>query len=121
MKLSLSLIAAAVFISTGAAAQTPPEGLVEAARKAVTNNPDVQARWFGFRAADSERSVARAGFLPQLDALTSTGRENRVRPSGSTGSYHHTGAALTLNPMLFDGFFTSNEVKVRCATTNYCT
>jgi len=111
MKLPLTLIAAAVVASTGAVAQTLPEGLVEAARKAVTNNPDVQARWFGFRAADSERGIARAGFLPQLDAVASTGRENRVRPSGTTGSYHHTGAALTLNQMLFDGFFTSNEVK----------
>ncbi|MBV7544210.1 TolC family outer membrane protein [Acidovorax sp. sic0104] len=111
MKLSLTLMAVATLASTQAVAQALPDALVDAARKAVVSNPDVQARWFGFRAADSERSVARAGFLPQLDAVASTGRENRVRPSGTTGSYHHSGAALTLNQMLFDGFFTSSEVK----------
>ncbi|RYF72515.1 MAG: hypothetical protein EOO29_28220, partial [Comamonadaceae bacterium] len=90
MKLPLTLMAAAVLASTQATAQALPDALVDAARKAVVSNPDVQARWFGFRAADSERSVARAGFLPQLDAVASTGRENRVRPSGTTGSYHHS-------------------------------
>ena len=111
MKLPLTLVAAAVLTSTNAWAQALPQALVDAARKAVVSNPDVQARWFGFRAADAERSVARAGFLPQVDGIASTGRENRVRPSGTTGSYHHTSAALTLNQMLFDGFYTSSEVR----------
>ena len=112
MKKTLSVIAAAVLASMGLQAQTLPEPLVQAARKAVASNPDVQARWNGFKAASNERDVARGGFFPQLDLTASRGRESRVsplRPGG--GSYDFNAAQLTLNQMLFDGLFTPNEVK----------
>ena len=110
-KYTFSVIAAVVLTSMGLGAQTLPEPLVQAARKAVASNPEVQARWHGFLAASNEREVARAGYFPQIDLRASTGRENRVTPVQSFGTYNFNGTQLTLNQMLFDGFFTRNEVK----------
>ena len=108
---TLTVIAATVLTSMGVHAQALPEPLVQAARQAVTSNPEVQARWHGFLAATNEREVARAGYFPQIDVRASTGRENRVTPIQSFGTYSFNGTQLTLNQMLFDGFFTRNEVK----------
>ena len=108
---TLTVIAACVLTSMAVQAQTLPEPLVQAARQAVTSNPEVQARWHGFLAASNERDVARAGYFPQIDLRASTGREKRVTPVQSLGSYSFNGTQITLNQMLFDGFFTRNEVK----------
>ncbi len=111
-KTKLSLLTMAILTALGAQAQGLPEPLVQAARKAVASNPEVQARWNGFKAAGNERDVARGGFLPQLDLTATTGRESRVSPLlGNVGSYDFNAARLTLNQMLFDGLFTPNEVK----------
>ena len=111
MKAKFTLIAIAVLSSLTAQAQQLPAPLVEAARKAVVSNPEVQARWHGFQAAGNERDVAKGGFLPQIDVRAGTGRENRVTPLTDYGRYNFGGTALTLNQMLFDGLFTPNEVK----------
>ncbi|MDP3864991.1 MAG: TolC family outer membrane protein [Rhodoferax sp.] len=101
----------ALLTSWGAHAQALPPALVNAARQAVLTNPDVQARWNGFKAASNAQDVARAGFLPQLDVKASVGKESRTSPSTDYGRYNIKGTELTLNQMLFDGMFTSNEVK----------
>ena len=111
MKTNLSLIAVATLMSVGAHAQTVPEPLVQATRKAVASNPEVQARWHGFQAAGDERDVARGGYFPQLDLRASAGRESRVTPTADLGRYGINSAALTLNQMLFDGLFTPSEVR----------
>jgi adhesin transport system outer membrane protein len=93
-------------------AQTVPQPLADAARKTVVSNPDVQVRWRAFNMADADRSEARAGYLPQVDGSVGVGRERNVRPTvGSTGWYGYRTSMLTLNQMLFDGFFTRNEVE----------
>lgn len=92
-------------------AQTLPPTLVKAARQAVLTNPEVQARWHGFKAAGNAQDVARAGFLPQLDVKASVGKESRTTPSNDYGRYSIKGTEVTLNQMLFDGLFTANEVK----------
>lgn len=99
----------AIMASLGVQAQAIPEPLVQAARKAVASNPEVQARWHGFRAATEERDVARGGYFPQIDLRAAVGREDRNSPTA--GSFGFNTAQLTLNQMLFDGFFTRNEVK----------
>lgn len=102
---------AAALASLGAQAQSLPEPLVQAARKAVTSNPEVQARWNGFKAAGNERDVARGGFFPRIDLTAGTGRESRETPVANYGTYNFNSAQLTLTQMLFDGMFTSNEAK----------
>ncbi|QNP57835.1 TolC family outer membrane protein [Paenacidovorax monticola] len=111
MKYALTLVGFAVLAVTGAIAQTVPQPLVDAARKTVVSSPDVQARWRAFNIADADRSEARAGYFPQIDGRVGVGRERNVRPvAGSTGWYGYRTSALTLNQMLFDGFFTRSEV-----------
>lgn len=101
----------ALLTSWGAHAQALPPTLVKAARQAVLTNPDVQARWNGFKAASNAQDMARAGFLPQLDVKASVGKESRTSPSTDYGRYGIKGTEVTLNQMLFDGLFTPNEVK----------
>ena len=109
-KLKLSAMAFAI-LSLSAQAKPLPEALLKAVQQAVLTNPDVLARWNGFKAAGSEQNTARAGFLPQLDVTGSVGRESRNAPAGDYGSYGVNTSQITLNQMLFDGRFTANEVK----------
>ncbi|AZN37281.1 TolC family outer membrane protein [Iodobacter ciconiae] len=88
-----------------------PATLQEAAERAITNNPELRARWFEFRASTEDVSAARGGYLPQVDFQAYAGREWQMRPSGDTGGFNHPGATLSLRQMLFDGFATSNEVQ----------
>ncbi|MGK2953669.1 MAG: TolC family outer membrane protein [Thiobacillus sp.] len=103
----LSLLALSLLVSTAIQAQDLPAPMIEAARKAVASNPEVQARWNGFKAAGNERDVARGGYLPQVDLTASIGKENRT----NFGSYNFNGQQLTLNQMLFDGLLTPREVR----------
>ena len=110
-KTKLSVLALALTGCFGAQALALPETLVKAARQAVLTNPEVQARWNGFKAAGQEQSTARGGYFPQLDLKASVGSEDRSTPSADYGRYDINGAQLTLNQMLFDGLFTPSEVK----------
>lgn len=110
-KAKLTLLTLALLATWGTQAQPLPEALVQAARQAVLSNPEVQARWNGFKAAGQEQASARGGFFPQLDLNASVGTENRTTPSRNYGSYDINSAQLTLNQMLFDGLFTPSEVK----------
>jgi adhesin transport system outer membrane protein len=92
-------------------AQATPAPLVEAARKAVLKNPEVQARWNGFLASGDEREVARGGLKPRVDLTASAGRERYVSPVQDYGTYKFGGGRLTLSQMLFDGGFTRSEVQ----------
>ena len=111
MKANITIVALAVLTSLAAQAQTIPEPLAAAARKAVVSNPEVQARYNGFQAAGNERDVASGGYFPQIDLRAGTGRESRTTPLTNYGRYGFGGTSLTLNQMLFDGLFTPNEVK----------
>ena len=109
---SIALVATlAVCSGSLAMAQGLPEPMVNAARKAVASNPEVQARWNGFKAATNEREVARGGFFPQIDVTANVGRESRETPLADYGSYSYNVTQLSLSQMLFDGFFTANETK----------
>lgn len=113
-KMKYSLLAVALGLSLGAQAQSLPQPLVQAARKAVESNPEVQARWHAFLAAGDERAVARGGFKPQIDLDASIGRERKVTPAtagGNFGTYNFNTTQISLNQMLFDGGFTASEVK----------
>ncbi len=92
-----------------AAAQVPVE-LREAARQAVVSNPEVQARWNAFRAADAEQDAARGGYFPRVDLSAGVGRERLKEPGTATDSFNRRGATLSLNQMVYDGFFTRSEV-----------
>lgn len=113
IKIKKTALATTLLACFGASvwAQSLPESMVTAARKAVVSNPEVQARWNAFKAAGNERDVARGGFLPQVDLIANVGRENRVTPLADYGTYNFNTAQISLNQMLFDGMYTSNETK----------
>lgn len=111
MMILRSLISAAVLASLPLAASAQlPDQLTDAARKAVVSNPEVQARWNAFRASDAERDVARGGYLPQVDLAAGIGRERLHEPGRNAENYTHRGAALSLRQMVYDGFYTRNQV-----------
>ncbi|WP_342618640.1 TolC family outer membrane protein [Rhodoferax sp. GW822-FHT02A01] len=112
--LKRSFVAASVALAFTASAQTKaplPEPLLQAIHKAVATNPDVQAKWNAFKAADSQRDVAKAGFFPTVDLSASAGSESRVTGGVDLGSYSVNSAQITLDQILFDGLYTVNEVK----------
>lgn len=104
--IAVAVLAALPMVATGAA----PDALRDAARKAVVTNPEVQATWNAFRAAAEDQGAARAGYLPQVDATASVGRENLRRSGQSTDTFTHRNLTLSLNQMVYDGFFTRSEV-----------
>lgn len=107
-----SLVCAAVLsVLPALAAAQVPEQLREAARQAVVSNPEVQARWNALQASDAERDVARGGYFPTVDLNAGVGRERLRRPDLPSETYTRRGASLTLNQMVYDGFFTRNEVQ----------
>lgn len=111
MKTVRTLVCLAVLSAIQAApVQAAPDALRDAARKAVVSNPEVQARWHAFRAAEAERDVARGGYLPEIDVIGSVGRERLKRPQEDADTYTHRNATLSLNQMVYDGFFTRSEV-----------
>jgi outer membrane protein, adhesin transport system len=110
MKKKLCLAVALALCSIGVQAAAPAS-LQEAAERAISNNPELRARWFEFKASVEDVSAARGGYMPQVDFQAFAGREWEKRPSGDTGGFNHPGASLTLRQMLFDGFATSNEVQ----------
>jgi adhesin transport system outer membrane protein len=90
--------------------QPVAESLAEAVKKAVMENPEVQARWHGYRAATEEQDVARGGYYPQIDITAGVGREWIKREDRPTERFDYRGVTLTLNQMLYDGFATRSEV-----------
>ena len=110
MRMAASVLLA--FAVSSATAQTLPQPLIEVARKAVVGNPEIQARWREFTAAGHEHEFARSGQRPRLDLIASAGRQwTNNRPDLSTNlDYYRNGQGITLTQMLFDGFYTRNEI-----------
>lgn len=93
-----------------ASANAVPEALRDAVRKAMVTNPEVQARWHGFLGAGADQDAARGAYYPQVDLTAGVGRERLNRPDAATADFVRRGATLSLNQMVYDGFFTRNEV-----------
>jgi adhesin transport system outer membrane protein len=111
----LAVASALQVLSGASAAQELAEAqagpLLDAVRKAVASNPEVQASWHGYRASVAERDVARGGYLPQVDVNASWGRIWRKDPKQSKDDWNYGGAGLSLRQMIYDGFATSSEVR----------
>lgn len=97
----------------GAGAQAVPDTLRQVARKAVESNPEVQARWQAFLAADAERDAILGGYRPSVDVQAAVGvqRIGASASGGPLGTFHTETAAITLRQMLYDGGFTAAEAK----------
>ncbi|MCB1960458.1 MAG: TolC family protein, partial [Rhodocyclaceae bacterium] len=101
----------AVLLSTSPLALAAPAATVqEAVQRAVISNPEVQASWHAFRAAQEEQEVARGGYYPRVDLTAGIGRERQSDPGVADRNYTRRGATLSLNQMVYDGFATRSEV-----------
>ncbi|MDR3480085.1 MAG: TolC family outer membrane protein [Burkholderiaceae bacterium] len=81
----------------------------ESAQLAITTNPEVQAKWHAFQAANGERDVAFGGYLPHADLQASVAHESHNEPL-LVDNFNSRSEALTLTQMLYDGFATANDV-----------
>ena len=81
----------------------------------INSNPEVQAKWHEFRASYYEEDVAYGGYLPKLDATAGVGREWVDGDNLTKDVYTRRGVRLELTQMLFDGFYTQNQVcRLKC-------
>lgn len=110
MRRKIGFALALLLLASGGAHAVQASTLKEAVKKAIVSNPEVQARWNAFLAAQDEVDVARGGYFPRLDLTAGVGRENLKQPSLPSNSFTRRGAALTLNQMIYDGFATKSEV-----------
>jgi len=90
-------------------AEAPPT-LQEIVAKTVTSNPEVQAQYHTFRAAEYERDVARGELLPHADINSTYRRQEDVGPNIGNTNIPERQTQLILSQLLFDGFATRNEV-----------
>ena len=88
-----------------------PTTVTAAAQEAITSNPEVQAAWNRFLAAEDEQSSARGSYFPQVDLGGSIGHErHEIDRTGQYTDYNIAGVNLTITQLLFDGFATSSNV-----------
>jgi outer membrane protein, adhesin transport system len=105
------LLTTACVAMAGPAQSALPDPLREAIIEAINTNPEVQERWHDFLAAEEGRKVARGRFLPEVDLELSVAREYQDSDDFGNLSRDPVRAGLTLNQMIWDGFFTSADVK----------
>jgi outer membrane protein, adhesin transport system len=105
------LLTTACAAMAGPAQSAVPDPLREAIIEAINTNPEVQERWHDFLAGEETRNVARGGFLPEVDLELSAAREYQDSDDFSNLTRGPLRAELALNQMIWDGFFTSADVK----------
>ncbi|MFZ6751670.1 TolC family outer membrane protein [Undibacterium sp. Ren11W] len=102
------LVLALAFLPLYTSAQV--QTLKDVTQQAILSNPEVLARWHNFQAAGSERDAAAGGYLPSVNLSAGAGRDQNENRLGKS-DFNRSGATLSLNQMLYDGFSTRNEVK----------
>lgn len=110
--LRLAVLLALALLATSHGA-THAQDLKSYAQKAVTNNPEVTARYNALRAAIDEIDVARGAYYPRIDLLAGTGKERSESDIAAVGvtNFSRNGVGLELNQILWDGLATYNEVR----------
>ncbi|HSW26813.1 MAG TPA: TolC family protein, partial [Burkholderiaceae bacterium] len=109
---SIALAAACTMLPLGSLAQAD-DPMAKAARKALETNPDVTARVNALRASLDAVSVARAGWLPRVDAEAGAGRtEDRITARNPVnGTLDHGGVALNISQLLWDGTALTSQIR----------
>ena len=87
-----------------------PDTLREIIEKAVTTNPEVQARYHNYLFSQEEKTIARAALLPHLDTTTTFRKQEQVGTNINNSNIPERQTQLVLRQLLFDGFASSGEV-----------
>jgi outer membrane protein, adhesin transport system len=110
---NLKTLAVAVMLLCFGSPQTVEAKAVtvsEAVTTALNTNPEIQARFHAFRDVYEEQHVAYGGYLPKLDFTAGVGRHWLKMDSPGDKVYWRKGLRLEFTQMLFDGFYTRNQV-----------
>jgi adhesin transport system outer membrane protein len=96
--------------------RSPAQGddpMSDAARKALETNPDVTSRVNALRASLDAVSVARAGWLPRVDAEAGVGRtEDRITSrTPVNGTLDYNSVALSVTQLLWDGQALTQQIR----------
>ncbi len=107
-KKTISVAVSCLLLSGYAHAQV--QTLKDITQTAVLTNPEVLAKWHNYLSASAGKDAATGAFLPNLNFIADVGRDNRDNRLGKT-ELNRNSTKLSLNQMLYDGFFTSSQVK----------
>lgn len=119
----LTPICAGLLLAT-CCSQVSAMSLSEAIQSTIANHPEIHAGSNGRLVADEELKIAKGGYLPTVDMIMSYGREQTDSPSTRAIGGHNTEtmntgtAEVRLRQMLFDGFYTPNEIARNEAVVN---
>ena len=82
--------------------------------KAISTNPEVQAKWHSFLASEKDIVASKGGYLPRLDLTAGLGSES-LDGEGYAGrdfqNYTRDGVTLSLTQMIYDGKLTYSQTK----------
>ena len=97
--------------------------LADTIHKAIVHNPDVLVQQDDRNAIEQNVREAKAGYLPRVDVNAGVGGEksdnaSTLAETGKQGyrGLHREESGIKITQMLFDGFFTKNEVARQKAT-----
>jgi outer membrane protein, adhesin transport system len=76
----------------------------------INSNPEVQAKWHEFMAAYHEEAIPYGGYFPKVDVSAGIGREWVGGDAIDDNVYTRRGVRLQVTQVLFDGFYTCNQV-----------
>lgn len=106
-----------------AGSQVMAGDLTDTIHKAIEHNPDVLVSQDDARAISQNVREAKAGYLPRVDVYAGVGGEksdnlSTLAATGKQGyrGLHREESGIKITQMLFDGFFTKNEVARQKAT-----
>ena len=104
-----SILVLLLLVASPAYAEEPTT-LTDVVRKAISENPEVQANWYNFLSSNDEQDVARGGYFPRLDLNAGTGWERWSQANRADEDFTRNNVTISLRQMVYDGFATSNEV-----------
>lgn len=104
------ILFAVVALSCHVSFAAQPLTLQQIVEKAVTENPEVQAKYHNFKSAQQEQNAANGGFLPKVDLTSTYRKQEKINDNINNTNIPEFQTALVLKQMLFDGFITSGEV-----------
>lgn len=110
LKTGLFMVMSVLAAGAGPANAQEPATLPDVVKKAISENPEVQANWYSFLAAKDEKNVAKGGYYPRVDLNAGYGWERWSKANQPDTDFTRGSATLSLKQMIYDGFATRNEV-----------
>lgn len=97
-------------VDSGIAKAGPSVTLKDLVEKTITTNPEVQAAYHTYLAAEQEQNNAIGGYLPKVDLISTVRIIDYKTPNFNNTQTPELQTEFVLHQMLFDGFATRNQV-----------